>query len=103
MIGFIFSVIFNIIVWGGFISILFFPLICFLATYIMYGKEEYGKIVEENIKIKEEKIDAFCGTPTQSTYNNPSNITDDAFLLFIGEQKLAYGHPESIKSNGEEW
>lgn len=88
---------------GGLFLILFLPLISCILAYISYGEDGCKKLTEEAVQRKMEKIEAFCGTPSQSTYNNPSDITDDAFLLFIGEQKLAYGHPESIKSTGEEW
>jgi len=77
--------------------------LCAAHTY-GYDTKNICNAVEEARQRKEEKIAAFWGTPIKSSeYNNPSNITDDAFLLFVGEQKLAFGHPESAKSFGEEW
>lgn len=78
-----------------------FSIIALMITKTYKTTEELYAAIENSKRRREERIAAFFGT--QSTYNNPSNITDDAFLLFIGEQKLAYRHPESIKSDGEEW
>ena len=78
-----------------------FSIIALMITKTYKTTDEFYAAIENSKRRREERIAAFFGT--QSTYNNPSNITDDAFLLFIGEQKLAYGHPESIKSTGEEW
>lgn len=99
----IFYIIFGIIIYGGLFIILFLPLISYILAYVSYGEDGCKKLTEEAVQRKLEKIKAFSGTQSQSTYDNPSNITDDAFLLFIGEQKLAFGHPESAKSFGEEW
>ena len=87
------------LIMGVFIAFLFIGSVC--AAHVYKTPENFMRAVEETKRRREERIAAFLGT--QTTYNNPSNITDDAFLLFIGEQKLAYGHPESIKSAGEEW
>lgn len=77
--------------------------LCAAHTY-GYDTKNICNAVEEARQRRKEKIAAFWGTPMKSNeYNNPSNITDDAFLLFVGEQKLTHGHPESIKSDGEEW
>ena len=78
-----------------------FSIIALMITKTYKTTEELYAAIENSKRRRGERIAAFFGT--QSTYNNPSNITDDAFLLFIGEQKLTYGHPESIKSAGEEW
>ena len=65
-----------------------------------YTPEEVNAMFNES----EQKLNKKLSWKRQlDTYDNPSNITDDAFLLFVGEQKLAFGHPESAKSIGEEW
>ena len=78
-----------------------FSIIALMITKTYKTTDELYAAIENSKRRREEKIAAFFGT--QSTYNNPSNITDDAFLLFIGEQKLALGHPEAAKSFEEEW
>lgn len=65
-----------------------------------YTPEEVNAMFNES----EQKLKRRLSWKRQvETYDNPSNITDDAFLLFVGEQKLTHGHPESIISDGEEW
>ena len=80
--------------------------IIILAWMITFTYKDINEVytdMERARQKRDEGIVAFFGTNSQSSYNNPSNITDDAFLLFIVEQKLAFGHPESAKSFGEEW
>ena len=104
MIESMFSIIFNTMIYGGFIFILLSPIISFLSLYIQLGAKGYNKYIEEKVKEREEKIATFWGMSLQSNpHNNQSNITDDAFLLFVGEQKLAFGHPEATKHITEEW
>ena len=87
------------LIMGVFVAFLFIGSVC--AAHVYKTPENFIRAVEETKRRREERIAAFFST--QTTYNNPSNITDDAFLLFVGEQKLAFGHPESTKSIGEEW
>ena len=78
-------------------------ILAWMMTFTYKDMNEIYNDMEKARQKRDERIASFFGAQSQSSYNNPSNITDDAFLLFIGEQKLAYGHPESIKSDGEEW
>lgn len=87
--------------------IIFFviPAIIFawMMTFTYNSIDEVYADMERARQNRAEKIAAFFGTQSQSAYNNQSNITDDAFLLFVGEQKLAFGHPEADKHITEEW
>lgn len=74
-----------------------------MMTFTYNSIDEVYADMERARQNRAEKIAAFFGTQSQSAYNNQSNITDDAFLLFVGEQKLAFGHPEAAKHITEEW
>lgn len=97
----IFEWISTIFIWG----IVTFPIWGFIlgviGLFTDYTAEELNAEIDERTRILQSKLLWWKAQPRG--YNNPSNITDDAFLLFIGEQKLVFGHPESTKSIGEEW